>query len=109
LNISQLKIYLSSKSSLKAFIYLIILTKHSTLKKQVHKNVEMKLWNKITGIYIHTHVHTFNAYTELQGGFVCFYVWKVVRPTELVSNAQLLSSSTKITIGLFFNWFYLFF
>lgn len=64
MNISQLKIYLSSKSSLKAFIYLIILTKHSTLKKQVHKNVEMKLWNKITRIY----THTFNAYTELQGG-----------------------------------------
>lgn len=61
MNISQLKIYLSSKSSLKAFIYLIILTKHSTLKKQVHKNVEMKLWNKITGIYTHTHsMHTQN-------------------------------------------------
>lgn len=64
MNISQLKIYLSSKSSLKAFIYLIILTKHSTLKKQVHKNVEMKLWNNSTGIY----THTFYAYTELQGG-----------------------------------------
>lgn len=78
MNISQLKIYLSSKSSLKAFIYLIILTKHSTLKKQVHKNVEMKLWNKITGIYIHT--HTFNAYTELQGGLlVGWFVFKFGR------------------------------
>lgn len=74
MNISQLKIYLSSKSSLKAFIYLIILTKHSTLKKQVHKNVEMKLWNKITGREREIYTHTFNAYTELQGGFlfVCF-------------------------------------